>query len=158
MELNVQKPIRNYETVIIMHPDTSEEDQKALFRKNQEIIKRSSGQVSHIDTWGKRRLANTINKIKVGIYFHSTFTAKSECVEELERTMRINDRVLRFFHTRLDDRRSIEQHLQGYRDVIAASKEREQEREAKVHARKAQSKGAKSPRREKGASHSERFD
>ena len=150
MELNVQKPVRNYETVIIMHPDASEAEQKALFRKNQEIINQFSGKINHIDTWGKRRLANVVRKMKVGLYFHSTFTAKAECVEELERTMRINDRVLRFFHSRLDDRKGIEQHLENYREVIAVSKAREQEREAKVQARKTQLKGSKPSRRERG--------
>ena len=90
---------------------------------------------------GKRRLANMIGKMRMGIYFHSTFTAQPECVEELERTMRINDKVLRFLHYRLDSRQSISQHLEVYREVIAGSKTREQERDAKTQARKAQFKG-----------------
>ena len=51
MELNVKKPVRNYESVIIMHPDASESEQKALFKKNKEIISRFSGEMNHVDSW-----------------------------------------------------------------------------------------------------------
>ena len=152
MELNVKKTPRNYEAVIIVHPDTTEDEQKSLFQKNQDIIQKFSGQVHHIDTWGKRRLMNPIDKIKVGIYFHSTFTAGTKCVEELERTMGIDDKTLRFLHIHLDDRTDIGQHLENYKEVIASSKIREQEREAKIQARKNNSKmGGAAPRRDKGS-------
>ena len=39
MELEKRTEIRPYEAVIIVHPDTSEDDQKALFKRNQGIIK-----------------------------------------------------------------------------------------------------------------------
>ena len=141
MELDVNKNLRNYESVVIMHPDATEDEQKSLFKKNQEIIKQFSGELNHIDTWGKRRLANMIDKLRMGVYFHLTFTAQPQCLEELERTMRINDKVLRIFHYRLDDRQSIGQHVETYREVIAGSRTREQEREAKAQARKSQLKG-----------------
>jgi small subunit ribosomal protein S6 len=137
MPAKIERPSRIYESVVIMHPDTSEQDQKTLFKKNSEIIKSFSGQMHHIDTWGKRRLANPIDKMRVGLFFHSSFTAKGDCVAELERTMRINDSVLRFVHVRLDERKNITQHLQDYRDLLALSREREQEREDKARARKA---------------------
>lgn len=131
MELNVQKPTRKYEAVIILHPDLTEEDQKTFFKKQKEILKKFEGDFNHIDTWGKRRLANPIEKLKVGNYFHTTFEAAAEAVAELERTMRINEKVLRFKHARLDDRINVSKHLEEYRDVIKASIEREQERAKK---------------------------
>lgn len=136
LELKVEKPIRKYESVVILHPDCSEEEQKTFFRKSRDIIKSFRGDIHNIDTWGKRRLGNPIKKMKLGIYFHTMFEASGECVAELERTMRINDRVLRFTHTRLDDRLPISKHLEAYREVLASSRAREQEREAKIQARK----------------------
>ena len=131
MELNVQKPARKYEAVVILHPDLAEEAQKNFFKKQKEILKKFEGEFNHLDTWGKRRLANPINKLKVGTYFHSTFEASAKAIAELERTMRIDENVLRFKHMRLDDRISLPKHLEGYRDVIKASVEREQERAKK---------------------------
>ena len=136
MKLTVTKPNRKYEAVIIYHPDATEKDHKAFFKKQKDIIKKFEGEFNHIDTWGKRRLANPINKLKMGTYFHTTFEAKSESIAELERVMRIDDKVLRFTHNRLDDRQSLNQHLEGYRDVIKASVEKENEREKAFQARR----------------------
>src|ERR1700749_3894947 len=110
---------RKYEAVIIINPDASEEDQKNVLRKNREIIKNFSGEVNHIDTWGKRKLANPIDKFSRGNYFHVTFEAKGEAIAELERTMRINDQILRFQHTRLDDRVSLAKFVENFKEALA---------------------------------------
>src|SRR4051812_7487109 len=86
--------LRPYEVVVIMHPDATEADQKSLFARNQSIIQQYSGRMHHLDTWGKKQLANPIGKSKRGIYFHSTFEAEPQAIQEIERTMRINDKVL----------------------------------------------------------------
>lgn len=130
--------IRKYEGVVIMHPDASEDEQKALFRKNAEIIKSFKGEMNHLDTWGRRRLANPINKLNRGTYFHATFTGKGEVIAELERTMRINDRVLRFSHTRLDDRVSLPKFVEEFKAALTETMKRESEREAKAQARRQQ--------------------
>lgn len=129
--------LRKYEAIIIMHPDASEEEQKALFKKNKDILKTFSGEVNHIDTWGKRKLANPINKLTRGIYFHATFETKGDAIAELERTMRINDRVLRYQHTRLDDRMSLAKYLEQFKESLAETTRREKEREVKAQQRKA---------------------
>ena len=129
--------VNNYESVIILDPTTSEEEQKTFFRKNKEIIESFSGEMNHIDTWGQRYLANPINKVQRGTYFHSTFTANNECVAELERTMRINDSVLRFLHVRLDNRVPLVKHVEKFKEALVESKKRTEEREAKLQAKKA---------------------
>ena len=132
-----QNSLRKYETVVILHPDASEADQKAILGKNSQTIKQFGGSIHHLDTWGKRRLANPIKKSSLGIYFHATFEAKGDVVSELERTMRINDKVLRFMHTRLDDRESLPKYLERFRAALQETANREKEREAKIQARKA---------------------
>ena len=132
MELNVPRPKRKYESIIILHPEMTEEDQKKFFQKNKEILSSYEGEYNHVDTWGKRRLANQIDKTRMGIYFHSTFEAKAEVIAELERTMRINEKVLRFFHKKLDDRVTLTKHIENYREIINSSIEREKEKEAKI--------------------------
>lgn len=131
------KARRKYEVVVIMHPDASEEDQKALFKKNQDIIKSFKGEVNHLDTWGKRKLGNPVARITRGNYFHLTFEANGEVVAELERTMRINDKVLRFQHTRLDDRISLTKFVEKFKEALVETANREREREIKNQQRKA---------------------
>lgn len=136
MELIVETPLRKYEAVIILNPEVTEAEQKNFFKRNQETIQKYSGRVNHIDTWGKRRLANPINKSRLGTYFHTTFEAKGDCVAELERLMKIDERVLRYIHVRLDDRKSLTQHVEQFHAVLAESHKREQEKEMKNQARR----------------------
>lgn len=126
-----------YEAVVVLHPDASEEDQKQIFKKNRDIIKSFNGSLNHLDTWGKRRLANPIDKMTRGIYFHTTFTADGAAIAELERVMKINDKVLRYVHTRLDDRVSLAKHVEGFKDALAETLNREKDREVKAQAKKA---------------------
>lgn len=137
-ELETRPNLRPYEGVILLHPDTSEEEQKTLFRKNKAIIEEQfGGSVNHLDTWGKRNLANSIAKSKKAIFFHTTFQANPQAIAELERTMRINDRVLRFMHSRLEEGTDLNVFVEGFKKALADSAAREREREAKFQARKA---------------------
>src|SRR5262245_54868876 len=128
---------RKYELVVILHPDTSEEEQKTFFKKNREIIQSFSGSINHLDTWGKRKLGNHIERLARGNYFHMTYEATGGVVYELERTMRINDRVLRFQNTRLDDRVSLPKFVEKFKEALAETANREREREIKNQQRKA---------------------
>lgn len=141
MQLEKRTQLRPYEAVVIMHPDTTEDEQKALFKKNASIVKDFKGRMNHVDTWGKRNLANSINGLKKAIYFHATFEAEPSAVAELERTMRINDRVVRFMHTRLPERTNLVEFVDGFKKALADSAQREREREAKFQARKAAMRG-----------------
>lgn len=137
---------RKYEAVIIINPDASEEDQKNILRKNRDIIQSFSGEMHHLDTWGKRKLANPINKFSRGNYFHMTFEAKGDAIAELERTMRIDERILRFQHTRLDDRVSLAKFVEKFKDALAEAAQREREREAKNQQRRAAAMAARKQR------------
>ena len=137
VEKSTDKSNRYYESVIILHPDVTEAEQKEFFKRNQDTIKAYSGKINHIDTWGKRRLANPIKKMKLGTYFHTTFEAQGTCVAELERLMKIDERVLRYVHVKLDERKPLEKHVEEFHKALAESHKREQEKEAKFQARKA---------------------
>lgn len=128
---------RHYEAVVLMHPDASLEEQKELFRKNKGIVEQFGGAIYSLDTWGKRTLANHIGKTRKAIYFHSTFEAKPAAISELERTMRINDKVLRYMHTRLDERQPLAKYMETFKKAIVESANKEKEREAKIQAKRA---------------------
>lgn len=133
-EVTVTRP---YEAVIMMDDSSTEQDQKELFKKNKSIIESFSGEVNHIDTWGKRKLANPIEKKTRAIYFHSTFMASPQAIKELERTMKINDKVLRVVHTRLSEKLTLSKHVESFKERLVETLKKEQEKEAKFKARKA---------------------
>ena len=139
MKLELKKPkiINNYEVVVLVHPDASLDDQKEVFRKNKETLKSYSGEFFSLETWGKRSLAYPIQKLKKAYFFHAYFHAEPAAVAELERTMRINDKVLRFMHTKLDSRKPLAKHQESFKAQLKISAEKEREKEAKIQARKA---------------------
>ena len=147
MELTKASIKKPYEVVVIVHPDATLEEQKELFRKNKATIESFNGSVFSLETWGKLTLANPIGKTKRAIYFHSLFEADTQVVAELERTMRINDRVMRFMHTRLDERVSLAKYMESFKKGLQDSAAREKEREAKIAARKAAFAAAKAAER-----------
>ncbi len=137
MELTKASLKRPYEAVVLMHPDTTLDEQKELFRKNKATIEGLKGSLFALETWGKRNLANQIGKLRKAVFFHALFEADPQTIAELERTMRINDKVLRFMHTRLDERVSLPKHQEAFKKGLQDSLAREKEREAKMAARKA---------------------
>ncbi len=135
---------RPYEVVVLMHPDATLQDQKELFQKNKATIQSFKGSVHSLETWGKRNLGNPINKSKKAIYFHSTFEASPAAIAELERTMRINDKVLRYMHTALDVRVPLSKFLETFKKGLQESQAREREKEAKMKARREAAQAARS--------------
>lgn len=135
-ELSKQTVTRPYEAVIMMDPNCTEEDQKELFKKNKGIIESFAGEVNHVDTWGKRRLANPIENKTRAYYFHTTFTASPDAIRELERTMLINDKVLRAVHSRLSEKLPLQKQLERFKEQLVETVQKEKEKEAKFKARK----------------------
>jgi small subunit ribosomal protein S6 len=140
---------RPYEAVILVHPDTTLEEQKELFKKNKATITDFKGSIYSLETWGKRTLATPIGKLRKAVYFHTIFEAGPQAIAELERTMRINDKVLRFMHTKLDERISVAKHAETFKKGLADSAAREKEREAKAQLRRQAAAQARSERYEK---------
>lgn len=148
MDLKKADVTRPYEAVILVHPDATLEEQKELFKKNKETISTYKGNIFSVDTWGKRTLANHIGKLKKAIYFHTVFESNPQAIMELERTMRINDKVLRFMHTSLDERTSMSKHVEAFKKGLAESVQREKERDAKAQMRRQAAQQARMDRDE----------
>ncbi len=139
MSFQLQKSIkmRSYEGIIIMHPEATEDEQKDLFRKNKAIVESFKGEVSCVETWGKRSLSNPIEKIKLGNYFYTTFKAAPEVIVELERTMKINDKVIRFLNVKLEDNADLKKHVEKFHEVLAESEKRRKDFEEKASKKRA---------------------
>lgn len=148
MDLKKTEIKRPYEVVILVHPDATIEEQKELFRKNKATITSYKGNIHSVETWGKRTLANPIGKLKKAIYFHSVFESNPQAIAELERTMRINDKVLRFMHTSIDERTSMTKFMESFKKGLAESVQREKEREAKAQLRRQAAQQARMERDE----------
>ena len=140
---------RPYEAVILVHPDATVEEQKELFKKNKTTIASFKGSIHTLETWGKRTLATPIGKLRKAVYFHTMFEAGPQAIMELERTMRINDKVLRFMHTKMDERIPVSKHAEAFKKGLSDSAAREKEREAKMQLRRQAAAQARSEKYDK---------
>lgn len=94
--------MRSYETMFIVHPDVVGDELKALVEKFKGVIAERGGEVVRVDEWGTRTLAYPIQKLTRGSYFIFYFQAGSDMVAELERRLRIDDKILRFSSLHLE--------------------------------------------------------
>jgi len=95
--------LKRYETIFITHPELSEADQTELEGKLRSIMAGLKGDILHLEDWGTKKLAYQIRKNTRGRFFLLDYLAVPDLVRELERTLRLNDRVLKFQTVRVSD-------------------------------------------------------
>jgi small subunit ribosomal protein S6 len=97
--------MRSYESMIAYHPDAGEAGIKDLLDRAKQVIGGAGGEVSQIVEWGQRDLAYRIEKQRRGSYYVIEFKGTGATVAELERNLRISDRVLRYITVQVDPNR-----------------------------------------------------
>lgn len=99
---------RQYEVVFIVDP-TVDEEVTRLTDGFKQIVTDQGGVVTKAETMGKRQLAYEILHQKEGTFVLMEIEGSGREIAELERRMRVNDRVLRYLTVRVDeDRRRAE--------------------------------------------------
>jgi small subunit ribosomal protein S6 len=96
--------MRKYETFFIVDPDLPDETNSVLDNKIQSIISSNGGEVLTYVPWGKRKLAYAIRKRTRGLYILMEYSGGPKLVAELERNLRIDERVLKFITIMLEER------------------------------------------------------
>lgn len=95
--------MRKYETIYILQPDLSEDDNKIVADKVQDVIATYKGELHRLEDWGIRKLAYPISKCARGRYLYLRFDGGRELVAELERRLRLDEKVLRFQSVNITD-------------------------------------------------------
>ena len=99
---------RQYEVVFIVDP-TADDDVPKLTESFSQIITDQGGVVTKAETMGKRQLAYEILHHKDGTFVLLEIEGSGKEIAELERRMRVNDRIIRYITVRVDeDRRRAE--------------------------------------------------
>jgi len=94
--------MRNYESIYIIHPDVVGDELTALVDKFQKVLADQGAEIHKLDNWGVRKLAYPIKKIERGCYVQTLFCAGPEVIAELERRLRLDEKVLRFLTVRFE--------------------------------------------------------
>jgi small subunit ribosomal protein S6 len=95
--------MRKYETIFILQPDLAEEDVKSVTDKAQEVVSSFQGELIRLDDWGTRKLAYPIRKSPRGRYYYLRFDGEAKMVAELERRLRLDEKVLRYLTVNITD-------------------------------------------------------
>jgi small subunit ribosomal protein S6 len=90
----------DYEILLMLDPELSEEQQGAVVARTRELIEKGGGTVDRHDAWGRRKLAYEINKKTDGAYHLLLFSCGAETLDEVSRVLKIDDAVMRHMATR----------------------------------------------------------
>jgi small subunit ribosomal protein S6 len=91
-----------YENVFIARQDISAAQVESLAEGFTQLIAENGGEIKKREYWGLRNLAYRMRKNRKGHYVLFHLAAPPAAVAELERTMRINEDVLRYLTIRVD--------------------------------------------------------
>lgn len=92
----------HYETAVIINAALDDEQIEAVVAKITGLITDGGGEISETEKWGRKRLAYTINKNRIGYYVIYRYEAPVDLIAELERLMKIDESVVRFLTIRLE--------------------------------------------------------
>nr|YP_009739001.1 30S ribosomal protein S6 [Palmaria decipiens]QIC19440.1 30S ribosomal protein S6 [Palmaria decipiens]BBI37141.1 30S ribosomal protein S6 [Palmaria palmata] len=88
--------LNNYETIYILKPDVTEDKNLALVHEYKTLIKQYGGQNVFVQHRGRRHLSYNITHYYDGIYVQMNFEGNGHLVRLLEKSMRFNDKIVRY--------------------------------------------------------------
>ena len=93
--------------MFILHPDRGGVV-KEYIERLKKVVEEQGGTVAHLEEWGLKDLAYRIRKQMKGYYTLLQYHSTARAVEELERTLRLTDGVLRYLTVRVDESAQLE--------------------------------------------------
>ena len=112
---------RQYEVVFIVDP-TADDEVSKLTEGFTQIIIDQGGTITKSEVMGKRQLAYEILHHKDGTFVLLEIEGSGKEIAELERRMRVNDRILRYLTVRVDEDRRRADKLKDRRARKAAKR------------------------------------
>jgi len=100
--------MHRYETIFIINPDLGDEEIQNVVAKFSGIITTQNGVPLKVDDWGRRRLAYKIEKFSQGYYVLMDFAGLPAGLAELERNLKIDDRIIRFLSVKTGENVNVE--------------------------------------------------
>ena len=94
--------MRRYELMLVMRPDTPDEQVDAIVDRATRQVTSDGGQIVKRSPWGRRRLAYPIGTHREGSYHILLFEAPPNAVLELERGLNISEDVIRHLVTKIE--------------------------------------------------------
>ncbi len=87
--------MKKYELIFILQADQPDSEMEARVQRVKEILADHEGEITQENHWGVRRLAYEIEHENKGNYMFLKFRSKGTAVEDLDKFLRLDDKVLR---------------------------------------------------------------
>jgi len=87
--------VKKYELIFILQADQAESEMESRVQRVRDIIAQHEGEITQENHWGVRRLAYEIEHENKGNYMFLKFRSQGTAVEDLDRFLRQDDKVLR---------------------------------------------------------------
>ncbi|MCB9654847.1 MAG: 30S ribosomal protein S6 [Deltaproteobacteria bacterium] len=91
--------LREYETIVVLLPDVGDDVAQGAIDRIREVLAKKEAELLREERWGKRKLAFEVKKQNRGNYVLFHYVGLVGVVEELERTLRNMEVVIRFLTT-----------------------------------------------------------
>jgi len=95
--------MKRYETIYIVNPNLDADSLSEVVTKFSDLTQKLKGYIVKINEWGKRKLAYEVKHFDKGYYVVLDFCALPGTVKELERNLKLDDRVLKYLTVKIDE-------------------------------------------------------
>jgi small subunit ribosomal protein S6 len=93
------KTLVSYETIYLLKPDLTEDTLLKIVEQYQGILVERGAKNITIENRGRRHLKYPIKKVKDGVYIQMNYEANGEVINLIERSMKINESIIRYMTT-----------------------------------------------------------
>jgi len=98
---NIQNLV-SYETIYLLKPDLTEDLLLKIVEQYQGVLVDRGAKNIVIENRGRRHLKYPIKRAKDGVYIQMNYQANGEVINLIEKSMRINDSIIRYMTTVVD--------------------------------------------------------
>jgi len=91
--------MKKYEVMLVINPQLEAEELTLLIEKVKKVISKEKGEVTNVNTWGKRRLAYEIKDFAEAIYVVMKFNVEATSISEFERVLKLEEKIIRYLLT-----------------------------------------------------------
>ena len=120
--------MQTYETLFVTTPTLTEEEERSTVEGLAQIVTDGGGVFAANERMGRRRLAYPIEKHNDGVYVRFLYDADVAVPKELERRLRLSERILRVLTVRLEPKWAVAAKEQAVRDAQARAEAAEREK------------------------------
>ena len=106
---------RVYEVMYIADPGVPDDDIGKLNKEIEKLIENEGGKVVNTDDMGRRPLAYQIKQFNEGYYYLFEIEGSGSEIAEVERRMRVNDKIIRYLTVRVDQERKTAEKIEAKR-------------------------------------------